>query len=259
MIYHLQKLAWRDIKKTMNKRTLFIWIILSAICIYFFFASSGRSDFVKTGRIEYMVLFLPQIIFGAWAVLSVYYDLISSDRQKNVLDCILCSGVTKTQIYISKIITAVIVSFLLALLYLLPITGILMLLGESPVYIRILLQYLIPLWAFIMIYAGLGTFISVLARSSKSALIWSLAAGLILMPRFFMIVMDGLSTLFHWSQTTKENISMLAPGIMLQALSDGTEPARRFIAVSSFTLGIVLLFLIAYKVFNKQDEFNYGE
>lgn len=55
--------------------------------------------------------------------------------------------------------------------------------------------------------AAAGVSISVLARSSKSALIWSLAAGTFLMPRFFMIIVERLGSIFHWSHVMKDTVS----------------------------------------------------
>lgn len=214
---------------------------------------------MEKGSLEYMTLFLPVIIFGAWAVLSVYFDLISSDREKNVMDCILCSGITKRQIFLSKLITAICVSMMLSLLYLLPITVVLISMGRSILYAEILFRYLFPLWGFIMMFASWALLLSIIARSSKTALIWCLAGGLILMPRFFMIIVDGLGGVFKWTQTMKNYISMLAPGIMLQALADNSDRIKLLIAIVYFTLGNGILFAAAYFTFVRQDEYNYGE
>lgn len=65
-----------------------------------------------------MAVLLPQMIFGTWAVMSVYFDLVSADREHNVLDCILCSGVTKGQVFSAKMITMVVNSLLLSFVYL---------------------------------------------------------------------------------------------------------------------------------------------
>ena len=253
------QLIFRDIKKAFHARTILIWAALSLICIFFFYTSSGKHDFIETKKIEYMSLFLPQIIFGAWAVLSVYFDLISSDREHNVLDCILCSGITKTQVYISKILASAIISSLIAIIYLLPITLVLVKLGGSFGYFSVFLKYLFPLWGFIVMFAYMGLLISVIARSSKAALIWSLAIGLILMPRFTMIIIEGIGSIFHWSDTIKNNISMVAPGIMLEALSDYSNQIKFCTAIGYFVVGITLFIIIAGITFHKQDEYNYGE
>lgn len=210
----LMRLTLRDIRSALSLRTFLIWIAMAGIEVFFFFTSAGRNELVKENNVEFMALFLPQIIFGAWAVLSVYFDLVSSDREHNVLDCILCSGVTKKQVFLAKTITTAVVSLLLSFIYLLPITAVIVSLSDFS-KAMLTIRYLLPLWGYIMVFAAMGVAISVLARSSKAALIWSLAAGLILMPRFFMIIVEGLGSAFHWSQAVKDSVSMIAPGVLM--------------------------------------------
>lgn len=255
----LFKLTLRDIRKVISKRTLMVWGALSAMCVFFFFTTTGRRTLVETGEVEFMALFLPQIIFGAWAILSVYFDLVSSDRQHNVLDCILCSGVSKTLIFCSKIIALAAMSLLLSLVYLLLVTVVIISISGSAGHIAVLLGYLLPLWGYIMVYAALGTAISVAARSTKTALIVSLATGLVLMPRFFMLIVDGLGAAFQWTQATKDTVSMIAPGVMMEALAHNTGTAEYYKMAAVFTVSIIVLIALAYIVFRRQDELNYGE
>lgn len=126
----LMKLTLRDIRATLSFRTFLIWTAMAGMAVFFFFTSAGRIELVKEDEVKFMTLFLPQIIFGAWAVLSVYFDLVSSDREHNVLDCILCSGVTKKQVFTAKIIATAVVSLLLSLVYLFPITVVIVLLSS---------------------------------------------------------------------------------------------------------------------------------
>lgn len=252
------KLTLRDIKSALSLRTFLIWIAMACIAVFFFFTSAGRTELVKENKIEFMTLFLPQIIFGAWAVLSVYFDLISSDREHNVLDCILCSGVAKKQVFTAKIITTAVISLLLSFIYLFPITAVIVSLSDFSNAV-ILVRYLLPLWGYIMVFAAMGVTISVLARSSKAALIWSLAAGLILMPRFFEIVVEGLGSVFQWPEEVINSISMIAPGIMMNALADLSNMSNLLTAAIGFSVGILVLFIVAYLAFCRQDEYNYGE
>lgn len=249
----------RDIRKSLSLRALLIWLCLSGFELYFFFNSGGRRELVEKGSVNFMIVFLPQIIFGAWAVMSVYFDLISSDREHNVLDCILCSGVNKSRVFLSKVLASCIVSLLLSLIYLLPITLIIISIREEAGYISILFKYFLPLWSYIMVFAALGTAISVIARSSKAALIWSLASGLILMPRFFMIIVDGMGNLFKWTQATKSLVSMISPGILIEALSDYSDIAKSAAAAAGSLICIFICYTAAYLVFCRQDELNYGE
>lgn len=254
----LLKLTLRDIRSALSYRTLLIWMTMAGLAVFFFFTSAGRTELMKENKVEFMTLFLPQIIFGAWAVLSVYFDLVSSDREHNVLDCILCSGINKKQVFMAKIITTVVVSLLLSFIYLFPITTVIVSLSEIS-NAMILVRYLLPLWGYIMVFAAMGVTISVLARSSKAALIWSLAAGLILMPRFFMIIIEGLGSAFHWSDSVKDSVSMIAPGVLMNALSDFENTTNLFNAAIGFSAGILILFTISYLAFCYQDEYNYGE
>lgn len=251
-------MMYRDLKRAFGFRTLGIWAVMAAFTVYFFFFSNGRRELVENNRLEYMSLFLPLIIFGAWAVMAVFFDLISADRERNVLDCILCSGTTKRHVFIAKIVTTAIVSLVLSFIYLAPITIIVTCLSSTE-KAAMIGKYLIPLWGFIMVFAALGLMISVFARSSKAAMIWSLAAGLVLMPRFFILIPEGIGKVLNLSQQTVDNISMISPGIMMEALSNPNNASSWTTAVIGFTIGIVVLFGIAYVAFQNQDEYNYGE
>lgn len=254
----ITKLLTRDLKRTLGLRTFGIWVVMSLFSVYFFFFSSGRRELVENNRLEYMSLFLPLIFFGAWAVMAVFFDLISADRERNVLDCILCSGATKKDVFIAKIIATAIVSLVLACIYLAPISLIVCCLSsvEKSAMIG---KYLLPLWGFIMVFAALGLAISVFARSSKAAMIWSLASGLIFMPRFFILIPEGIGKVLNLSQQTVDRISLISPGIMMEALSNTNNTSSWTTAVVGFTIGIIVLFGIAYLAFNNQDEYNYGE
>ena len=252
------KLMCRDLKRAFGLQTLGIWVVMALFTIYFFFFSNGRRELVENNRLEYMSLFLPLIIFGAWAVMAVFFDLISADRERNVLDCILCSGTTKKHVFMAKLIATAIVSLALSFIYLAPITIIVTCLS-SVEKAAMIAKYLLPLWGFIMVFAALGLMISVFARSSKAAMIWSLASGLVLMPRFFALIPEGIGKILSLSPQTVEKISMVSPGIMMEALSNPNNTSSWTTAVVGFTIGIVALFGIAYMAFQNQDEYNYGE
>lgn len=249
----------RDFKKTLNLRTWLIWIALAGMGVFFFFATGGKTKLIESDQIEFMALFLPQIIFGSWAVLSSYFDMISSDREHNVLDCIMCSGILKSNIFISKILVTMAMSLVLSFIYILPVTCVTVGLSGNFSHLFVLLQYLLPLWGYIMVYAAMGVMISVIARSSKLALIWSLACGLFLMPRLFAMLIEGIGKGFGWTDELVNNISMIAPGVMMQALSQVSDISKLALAVTIFSMSIILFFIFAYLTFTKQDEYNYGE
>jgi ABC-type transport system involved in multi-copper enzyme maturation permease subunit len=249
----------RDFKKAMNVRTWLIWIALAGMGVFFFYTTGGKTKLIESDQIEYMSLFLPHMIFGAWAVLSVYFDLISSDRQHNVLDCILSSGIPKSKIFLSKVLVTVTMSLVLSVIYMLPVTGMIIGLSGNFAHVFVLLRYILPLWGHIMVYASMGVLISVVARSSKAALIWSLATGLLLMPRFFVMLVEGIGKIFGWTAEMINNISLIAPGVMMQALSEVSDTSKFALAAAVFTISILVFFAFAYLTFLKQDEYNYGE
>lgn len=255
----LKTLIRRDIRKVFNMRTLMIWGALSLMAIFFFFTTGGKTTLTQKNEVEFMTLFLPQIIFGAWAVLSIYFDLISSDREHNVLDCILCAGISKPMIFCCKTITLLLASLLLSFAYLLPVTAVIVFLSGDMSHCMVLLQYLLPLWGYIMVYASLGIVISVIARSTKTALIISLASGLVLMPRFFILIIDGIGAIFQWAQETKDAVSMVSPGVMMDALAHYSRTSEYLKMAIIFSFSIILMIALAFMVFYKQDELNYGE
>lgn len=252
-------LVRRDFKKAMNLRTLVIWIALAGMGVFFFYTSGGKTKLVESDQIEFLALFLPHMIFGSWAVLSSYFDLVSSDREHNVLDCIICSGIPKTRIFISKVIVAAIMSLVLSFIYMTPVTCAIIGLSGNFAHILVLIQYLLPLWGYIMVYATMGMLISILARSSKAALIWSLAIGLLLMPRFFVMIVEGIGKALGWTTQMVDNFSLIAPGVMMQALSEVSDISRLSQASVIFGISIISFLIIAYLTFVKQDEYNYGE
>lgn len=249
----------RDIKKSISLRTILIWVAMAAMGVFFFMTTGGRTNLLKHDKIDFMSLFLPHMIFGSWAILSVYFDLVSADREHNVMDLLICSGISKTRIYLSKILVCAALSLLLAVIYMLPVTATIIGLSGDFSHITVLLQYIIPLWGYITVIAALGVLISVVARSSKASLIWSLAIGLLLMPRLFVMLLEGLGQALNWSKETVNNLSLLSPGIMMQALSDVKNTAYFGTAAAVFSISIVLFFGVAFLVFKRQDEFNYGE
>ncbi|AFA49939.1 ABC transporter permease [Acetobacterium woodii] len=251
-------LTCRDLKRTLSLRTFVIWIALAAIAVFFFFTSNGYVELVEHNHVEFMAIFLPQIIFGAWAVMSVYFDLVAADREHNVLDCILCSGVTKGQVFRAKLITIVVNSLLLSFIYLIPITVIIATLSDVNMALTVL-KYLLPLWGYIMVFAAMGVMISVLARSSKAAMIWSMASGLILMPRFFVMIVEGIGNALKLSKKVIDEISLISPGIMMETLSKPENTESWMIASMGFTIAVVVMITIAYFTFENQDEYNYGD
>jgi ABC-type transport system involved in multi-copper enzyme maturation permease subunit len=255
----LVKLLEREYKRAMNLRSIGIWTLMSAMCVYFFFNSAGWHKLESENQLDFMSLFIPQLIFGAWAALTVFYDLMSADREHNVLDLLLTSGITKNVVFLSKVLAAGVIALLLTLLYLLPITAIIVGMTGKFIYVGAFFRYVLPLWGYIMVHASLGFLISVLARSSKISLIWSIAAGLFLMPRFYVMLLEGIGSLMHLPVNVLDALSLLSPGVLMNALADPANTAKFTQALIGFALGSLGALIITYQVFIRQDELNYGE
>ena len=255
----LFRLMARECKRAMNLRSVGIWIIMSVLCVYFFFCSAGWRALESEDRLDFMALFLPLLIFGAWAALTAFYDLMSADREHNVLDMLLTSGISKNMVFLSKTLAAGAVALLLTLLYLLPIAVIVSAMTGTLAHAGAFFRYALPLWGYIMVHASLGFLISVLARSSKAALIWSMAAGLFLMPRFYVTLLEGIGDLAQLSEKAVDALSLFSPGVLMNALADPSNTAKFLQGLLGFTLGSLGALLIAYQVFIRQDELNDGE
>ena len=241
-------------KRALNVRSIGIWAIMAALCVYFFFASAGWHMLIMENQLDFMSLFIPQLIFGAWAVLTVFYDLMSVDREHNVLDMLLTSGVTKSEVFLSKTLAACVATLLMTLLYLLPVAG----MTGRAAYLNTILWYAFPLWGYIMAHASLVFLISVLASSSKAALIWSMAAGLFLMPRFYVMLLEGIGGLVYLVDRTIDALSLLSPGFLMNALADPNDSARFLQALIGFIAGSLGALFIAFQTFLRQDEFRYS-
>jgi len=80
-----------------------------------------------------------------------------------------------------------------------------------------------------------------------------------LMPRFFVMIVEGIGKVFGWTAQMVENFSLIAPGVMMQALSEVSDISKFSLAAAIFGISILLFLIIGYLTFIKQDEYNYGE
>lgn len=246
----------RDLGKQIGKKVIIVYGILGLFGIYFFFCSNGYNLLLQ-GNLDYMSIMMPQIFFGAWASLTVFYDGIAEDRDTHVLDCILCSGVQKKQIYISKVISYIMISMLCSVIYLLPLMAAIIIKTQGVKWVPDIAEYIIPIWAYVMIYAAIGTLVSVLARSAKKSLIICLALGLILMPRFYMLIIDGICGLLHLGDVVNKVLGMISPGVLIYDLADLSNRASVLKGMSFFIICIIIFSIITYQVFKNQDELSY--
>lgn len=63
-------------------------------------------------------------------------------------------------IFYCKVVTLVLASLVLSFAYLLPVTAVVVFFSGDMAHSMILLQYFLPLWGYIMVYAALGIAIS---------------------------------------------------------------------------------------------------
>lgn len=209
--------------------------------------------------IEYMSLFLPFMVFGAWAVLASFFDIVSSDRESKVLDCILCSGVSKKKLFISKLIALNIGAWIIAVSYLGAISLWAFIHSGRVNVFLILLKYCLPLWVYIILYALLGMMISILARSSKLALIINMAIGLLLMPRFIILIIETIGEKMHWGQSVIDNMSMFVPGVILQNIANVSDWKKCGMSILLFCVTALIYCVMSFTIFISQDELNYRE
>lgn len=252
----IKALFTREMHKGLNLKLIVIWGVMAVFCIFFFFATGGATS-VKEGKLDFMSIMLPQIVFGAWAIMAVYYDMISEDRDYHVLDCILCSGVKKRTVFLSKILVIAVLSVICALIYLMPIAILILIRTGSTSMVLAVGAYFIPLWAYIMDYASIGILVSILARSTKQALICSLGMGLILLPQFFILLVNVIGKTLHLGDGVKDILSMISPSILVSKITDISNTKAVVQGVSFFIATMLVLWIISFRIFTKQDELSY--
>lgn len=252
----IKTLAVRDIRRGLNLKLICIWILLSLFGIFFFFTSRGYTD-LKKGYLDYMAIMLPQIIFGAWAILTVFFDLLAQDRDTHVLDCILCSGIKKRDILLGKFVSICVLAIICTFIYLVPISIVVAVAGNDINWIIKVMLYVIPLWGYIVIYGSLGMLISILARSTKMSLIMNLAFGLIMMPRFFVLITEGLAKAFHLPDSVELLLEQISPGILMSNMVEYSNYGELCKGTVIFIIEILVVWLISVKVFARQDELSY--
>jgi hypothetical protein len=85
-----------------------------------------------------------------------------------------------------------------------------------------------------------------------------MAAGLFLMPRFYVMLLEGVGGFLHLTDRTINALSLLSPGVLMNALADPSDATRFLEALIGFSAGSLGALLIAFQAFLRQDEHNYG-
>ncbi|WKY43215.1 ABC transporter permease subunit [Eubacteriaceae bacterium ES2] len=249
----------RDLKNSINKRLLIMFVLLVLFQFWFILASDSTYQVKTSGVMHYMAVVFSFNFFGSIVALALNYDGISRERESKLLDLILTSGVTKKKVYLSKILTSFIISYILALSYVLVLTLVYLVLSGDVSMSLLTLRYILPLTTFLSLFSLMGLMFSVFFRSSKSSLITSIIIGAVFMPRLFVMIIDSLGNLLGFSQRTTEILYMISPALIMNALNGYSEMSYVIWALLFFCVYLTVVIIGGLHVFMRQDELNYGE
>lgn len=252
-------LVGKDLKNSFGKK---FFLLLSFLLLFqfWFVATSGSVEEVqKSGEMFYMAVVFSFNFFGSVVALTLSYDGISADRELKLMDLILTSGVSKRSVYLGKVVTGFVVSVAFALLYSLAIVLIYFILSGEILLSLKALRYIGPITAFMMMFSMLGLTLSVALRSSKASLITSIFVGAFMMPRLFISIVDGINALFGFGQPVLERVYMLSPALILNALNGYSDTKTVLWGLLLFATYVIGSMVTGMRIFQKQDELNYGE
>ena len=249
----------RDIKNSLNRKVFILVFFMALFQFWFVFTSNSVNQVKETGEMFFMAVVFSFNFFGSIVALALNYNGISNEREAKFLDLILTSGITKRKVYWSKVFAGFTVSGIFAFLYCLVMMLIYWgLSGELGIGVMTF-RYVLPIVAFLSVFSLMGLMLSVILRSSKSSLVACMIVGGLLMPRLFVLMVDGLNKLLGLSQETVNIIYMISPALTMNALNGYAEAREQIWAVLLLALYITAFLWIGIKSFQKQDELNYGE
>lgn len=249
----------RDLKNSLNKRMVLLLGFMVFLQVWFIFGSGSASEVIKTGQMHFMAIVFSFNIFGSIIALALSYDNISAEREDKVLDLILTSGISKKEVLTGKIINGLIVSGVFAAAYILIIMCVyLVMTGNSGISL-LTLRYIIPVTVFLFIYNLMGLMLSIIFRSSRTSLIVCAIVGGLMIPRLFLLVVEGLAGILGFGEKTTELLGMISPALIMNALSGYAEQLQIIAGFILFLVYTVVMILLSMVIFTKQDELNYGE
>jgi len=249
----------RDLKNSMNKRFYIMLVFLLLFQVWFILGSDSAGQVRSTGVMHYMAVVFSFNFFGSIVALALNHDGISVERETKILDLILTSGVSKKKVYISKILTSLLISGIFALLYLLVLLMVYFVMSGDIGMSMLTLRYVFPLMAFLFVFGLMGLLFSVIFRSSRTSLITSIIIGGLLMPRLFVMIVDSLSSIGGFSEKTVEILYMISPALMMNALNGYSEMVDVLRALLLMMIYLAVTILSGVNIFARQDELNYGE
>ncbi len=249
----------RDLKRILNKRFLFVLLFMVLFQSWFIRGSGYKDKAGQNFEFSYMGFTFAFLILGSLAALSLNFDAISKERQNKVMDLLLTSSLSKTQIATGKLMASLALSLLFSLLYNLLVTLIYCLFRTGGAVIRVALHNVLPVAALIFIYSLMGLFLSVLFRSSRTSFIVSMACGLILMPRIFEMFVDGICKGLKLENAVSNLIMFASPAMIMSGLTGYNGASNLLTGIGAFLIYTVVLTVLFFTVFRNQDEKSYNE
>jgi ABC-type transport system involved in multi-copper enzyme maturation permease subunit len=249
----------RNLKRILGKR-FFILLLFMVLFQSWFILGSGYKDKAgQTLEFSYMGFGFAFLILGSLAALSLNFDGISRERQNKVMDLLLTSSLSKTQIVAGKLAAALISSFLFSLLYNTVVTMIYCLFGSNGTVAIVALRNVLPVAALIFIYSLMGLFLSVLFRSSRTSFIVSMACGLLLMPRILEMFTSGISKALNLGNAVSNILMFLSPAMIMSSLTGYNGVTNLLTGIAALLIYVLALVILFFAVFRRQDEMSYNE
>jgi hypothetical protein len=252
-------LLQRDMKKNIGKRFILMTLFMVLFQCWFIFGSGTFSELRETGTVELMGIVFSFFIFGSIAATTMNYDTVSRERENKVMDYILTSPVSKTQVIVSKITTLFISSMIFSVAYLCFIILMFLLFSGKNLSWWIISKYTLPVGIFMFIYSMVGFMCSIALRSSKASFIICIVLGSLFMPRLLVTIVEGIGKVLSLSEAAVTKLSMISPAMIMSALIGGSQQTNVTWGIILAVFYFVMLIGFSILIFNRQDEMNYGE
>lgn len=249
----------RDLKRILNKRFFLVLLFMVLFQSWFILGSGYKDKAGQNFEFSYMGFTFAFLILGSLAALSLNFDAISKERQNKVMDLLLTSSLSKTQVATGKLMASLASSLLFSLLYNLLVTLVYCLFGTGGAVIAVAFHNVLPVAAMIFIYSLMGLCLSVLFRSSRTSFIVSMACGLILMPRIFELFVDGICKGLKLGESASNLLLFASPAMIMSGLTGYNGTSNLFTGVGAFLFYAVVLIVLFFTVFRNQDEMSYNE
>jgi ABC-type transport system involved in multi-copper enzyme maturation permease subunit len=249
----------RELRNSINLRAVYLGAFMVLLQTWFIIGSGCGKSILITGKMEFMYIVFSYNFFGAIAALALTFDSISRERKYKIMDLIITSGISKEQVIISKVVSCLIISLAFSLIYTTAISIVYLIFTKRLLIALLCFRYLIPVMIFLSIFQLMGLMLSIILRSSKKSLIVSIIIGGMLMPRLFVLVIEGIGKILQLNSDIMMVMELFSPALIMNALS-GYESKNIIILASSIAIFYIAIMIVLSMVFfKKQDELNYGE